>query len=336
MKQITLVTNAPSRSGLAYFHYLAFRDIYGKGVCIVDNGRSGYGRSLIERLISRARIELRVDRKSQYRSLLKSIGDNPTNSVVIFYGMASLSACEIRELHSKGVSLYVYFSDSPFTLSAANWGDIRKALPLFKCVFTPTNDLVPVYFQNGAKRVVRIPFGYCRYTHLRSQPQVPGPDGNIYYFGTYSPMIEDWLDPLSKFPLIIHGHDWGKALSRSLRLAACRSIALDAFMAKAASGQLVVNFLRTNHGACHSMKTFELPAAGACVLSNRTAEQLHFFPEDSGVGYFDTKDEMLALLRKLLPNPDEIRRRILLRGKWLSGQTYHERVQGMLNEICGC
>lgn len=333
MKKVILITNTPSKSGLAYFHYLAFRDMPGVSVEIIDNGQATYGRTIAKRLVSRVRHQLNIDKAEQYKTLLARIGNSPEEICVILYGLACLSPLEIRTLHGVGVKLYAYFSDAPFAIPLEAWGAIRSALPLFRSVFVPTRDLVPVYYQNGAARVLRVPFGYCRYTHLRSTSQLPGPEGKIYYFGTYGPLIEKWLAPLSNLPLVIHGHDWGRATCSELRSAAQHPVALDANMASQASGQLVVNFMRTQHGGCHSMKTFELPAAGACVVSNHTNEQIEFFPEESCITYFNTAAELGVLVSKFMSKPEEIAGKIGLRERYLDGQSYHERIGLIMKEL---
>ena len=42
------------------------------------------------------------------------------------------------------------------------------------------------------------------------------------------------------------------------------------------------------------MKTFEIPACGGFMLTNRTDEQLEFFAEDEGAAYYSTAAELLA------------------------------------------
>ena len=208
-----------------------------------------------------------------------------------------------------------------------------KVLPILNSVFTFLNNLVPVFYRYGARRVCRVPFGYCRYTHLMSDEQLRNFDGRIYYFGTYGPLIEKWLQPLLKFNLVIHGHDWENAKSPAIRKAAMWDVAHDRKMSETASGQLVVNFIRAQHGAGHSLKTFELPAAGACVITNRSEEQLEFFPEDSNVSYFDTKSEMESLVREFIKSPERIRQKLHKRKSYLEKQSYHERAVIMLEEL---
>lgn len=333
MKNLVLVTTAPQKSGLAYFHYLALCDESKGNVAIVDNGCIGHGRTFNGKVSSFFRRHFDIERRRQLSLINLHISDNPADSVVILYGLGSFSMDDLKSLHSRGVSLCLYISDSPFALPPRVWEQIQSVIHLFHIVFAPTRELIPVYHQYGAKRVVRMPFAYCRYTHFRSESQLRKPDGHVYYFGTYGRVVGKWLEQVADLPLVIHGHDWDKSLSKKLRQAAQSPVALDGLMSDAAAGQLVLNFVRTNHGACHSMKTFELPAAGACVISNRTVEQLEFFPEESGVMYFDTISDLKKIIDEIVSKPSEIERRISLRVKWLAGQTYHDRVREMLKEI---
>ncbi len=333
LRRIVLVTGAPACSGLAYYHYLAIRDRSRYPVEIVDNGQASYGRTLPQRLAARAQRALGVAR-SQFSRVLPAVGKQPDEAAIVLYNLACVTPDEIRRLSELGVALYAYFPDSPFGIPASSWADIRRVLPLFTGVFTFLNDLVPVFYQYGARRVRRVPFAYCRYTHLRTDVH-RAPDGHLYYFGTYGPTVERWLMPLAHFNLIIHGHGWSRASSPELRKASMHSAAIDSQMGKAAEGQLVVNFIRAEHGSGHSMKTFELPAAGACVITNRSEEQLEFFPEGSGVCYFNTVEEMTGLVARCMEDPSRIVAAIGKRDAYLVGHSYHERVETLLDEIEG-
>jgi spore maturation protein CgeB len=83
----------------------------------------------------------------------------------------------------------------------------------------------------------------------------------------------------------------------------------------------------------HVMRTFELPAMGACMLTEDTTDHREIFGEDGeAVSYFHTPDEMVDKLRWLLTHDDERRRladaarRVITRGH----HTYRDRLEAML------
>ena len=104
------------------------------------------------------------------------------------------------------------------------------------------------------------------------------------------------------------------------------------------AADVVVNFIRAEHGCAHSMKTFELPACGGFLLCTRTEEQLEFLPEDECAAYFWTQEEMIDKLRFYLAHP-AARERIRLAGmERVRPHTYVERSRQLLriwSEISG-
>jgi spore maturation protein CgeB len=332
--KVILVTYAPSGQGLAHYYYLALRDCIGDRVQIVDNPRMAYGGTILNRLA------MRIMKRSGLwsRRVLNELRGNASNeAIVILFNLAGLSEPDIRLLSQiQNVRLVGYFSDSPFGMPPKERGLVFKCLPLFQTVVTFARGLVPVFYQFGAKQVLRIPFGYCRYTHLANPREVAVSASNrVYYFGTWTPSIEPWLEHLLSFDLAIEGTHWKNARNRELkRLGAKRHPAMGAEMRRAVrDAAVVVNFVRAQHGCFHSMKTFELPAMGACVVSNRTEEQLEFFRENVDMMFFDTPEEMVDKVRYLLANPDITQRMRISALSAVKGNSYHDRAKFLLNLI---
>ncbi|MDB2464058.1 glycosyltransferase, partial [Flavobacteriaceae bacterium] len=98
---------------------------------------------------------------------------------------------------------------------------------------------------------------------------------------------------------------------------------------------VVINFTRATHGCFHTMKTFELPAAGACVLSNYSEEQDEFYPT-SEFEYFNTKEELKDQLQALLAEPHKILKIKKAANQYSKANSYHNRLNHLLkylNEI---
>ena len=106
-------------------------------------------------------------------------------------------------------------------------------------------------------------------------------------------------------------------------------------MRKAVGGAKVTLCLvrRANRDG-HSMRTFELPAMGGCLLTQDTQEHRDIFgPEGNATVYFKNSAEMIEKLRWLLANEPERNRlataaqKIIVNGK----QTYQHRLETILN-----
>ena len=331
--RIILCTDAPHGQGLAYYYYRAFCDEVGhEKVRIIDEGDRQYGASLLERGSRRLKHDLGWLSRRRYNRLLSdlAVGKN----LVILFNSGDLANGEIRKLadHSS-IYLVNYLSDSPYGIVPSRQEGILNSIPYFRLVCIFAKDLMPVLYQLGAQRVERIPFGYCKYTHLEPSKniQVEFPD-NVFYFGTWTPEIESWLEPLSSYGLHIEGNGWGSAARRKLREVGTRKKPNTdhnmAIMARKAG--VVVNFTRAKHGCFHTMKTFELAVAGACVLSNFSEEQNEFFKDNESMAYFNTVDEMKMKIEYFLKEPSEAHRLRDEARKAAMPHSYHNRCQSLM------
>ena len=84
------------------------------------------------------------------------------------------------------------------------------------------------------------------------------------------------------------------------------------------------------------MRTFELPAMGACMLTEDTEEHREIFGDDGeAVSFFRTREEMVVKLRHLLAHNGERSRlkeaahRVVTKGH----NTYRDRLEAMLERV---
>jgi hypothetical protein len=85
----------------------------------------------------------------------------------------------------------------------------------------------------------------------------------------------------------------------------------------------------------HSMRSFELPAVGGCMVVEDTEEHREIFgPDGECVRYFSTMDELATVVAELLAQPekrrlmaDRVRQRVCLNGR----NTYRDRLMAILD-----
>ena len=302
-EKIILCTDAPKGQGLAYYYYRAFCDVVGfEKISIIDEGNRNYGGSLFSRGVRRIKDRLGSLSKMKYGQLVESLSD--TNNLVILFNNAGLKPIDIKKLSTNpSIDLVNYLSDSPYGLFAAQQKEVFSSIPYFKIICTFAIDLIPVLYQLGAKRVERIPFGYCKYTHLQPTENIAVEfPYKVFYFGTWSKEIEEWVKHLLVFDLVIEGNGWKNASRKELREIGTRQRPNTdhnmAIMARKAG--VVVNFTRSRHGCFHTMKTFELTISGACVITNFSNEQNEFFKNEESIIYFNTAEEMTQEVRRFI------------------------------------
>ncbi|HQQ96796.1 MAG TPA: glycosyltransferase [Cyclobacteriaceae bacterium] len=334
--RIIICTDAPRGKGLAHYYYLALRDIIGEQkVLIVNDGDRNYNSHRWIRALRRARRELGILSNHRLTQIQERL--LPARNVVLLFNNADMLPQHIRILsENPGVFLVNYLSDSPMGIIPSLRANIISGIKYCHLIGTFATDLIPVLYQTGARKVVRIPFGYCKYTHQQPAEQIPVslPD-KVVYFGTWSSEIEDWLLPLTKFDFQIEGNGWERSRHDALvKLGTSKEKHMDQKMVVLArKAGVVVNFTRAMHGCFHTMKTFELAIAGACVVTNYSAEQSEFFRNGQSVNYFNTALEMIGLVERLL-NDREYAMAIRQGARESAiGNSYHERSQQLLELI---
>ncbi|MFT4803166.1 MAG: spore maturation protein CgeB [Cyclobacteriaceae bacterium] len=335
---ILLVTNSPEQRGLAYYYFLALRDNIGiDSVELLSSQTKDYlSNEPIYKKVARRLKEKYFNNYSRWQTnrIIASLSKDSTTHILLF-NSAGLLAEDIQKLSTlQNIKLYQYLSDSPSGMNTDKFSSCIPTLKYFDKVFVYARSLVPVIYQYGAKEVIYLPFGFCRYTHLKDHPSQSEIHQGIYYFGTWGPLIEESLKPLAKFELQIEGNSWKRSKYPYLRSAAQHGTIKEGGMAeKAAQATIVINFIRAQHGCFNSMKTFELAAAGACVITNRTEEQLDFFEDMKEAVYFDSQQEMVEKIEQLLNNEDL--QKVIRTNAYVKVQnhSYHERANELLRQI---
>ncbi len=214
---------------------------------------------------------------------------------------------------------------------------IINSVPLYDCILTFSKFQVPLIYWFGGKNVFYLPFGYDTRLHRKiimadEEKKFYGSD--VAYLGTWQPSIEHWLNELTSNDLKVWGNQWYELKGYPLIMKCWQGEGVGLYdeLAKVAnSSKIIFNVVRFQNGNGHSMKTFEIPASGGFMLTNRTDEQLSFFQEDTCAVYFSTKEELKDKLRYYLLHEAE-RKRICQAGYEAAQQhSYNERAKIILS-----
>lgn len=332
--KIIFCTQAPKNTGLAYYYYLAAKDVLSpSSVALIDEGSIKYEASLLARAQRKLMFLSGKSSIAKMENILDNC-DKQSKNIVVIFNTAGIRFEEIEKLSQQPYVFLVHLlSDSPYGMHEQQQKLTFRGLPYFDLTIIMSRALVPVLYQMGGKRVERLPFGYCRYTHFISEKAIdPEMPQSVFYFGTWTPVIERWLTPLKKFDLHIDGSFWKQASDSHLRYLGTRpNPNTDKNMAlMARKAGVVVNFTRAPHGCFHTMKTFELTIAGGCVSSNYSDEQAEFFTPGQGMSYFNTPWEMSEQVESLVADKQKNR---MIRENAIQqamGHSYHTRMKDLL------
>jgi len=255
--------------------------------------------------------------------------------VIVTTGSAPVSARTLRSCRQKGVKCVNFSTDDPFNpRQRAPW--LLRALREYDVVFTPRTANQEELGRHGCQRVVYLPFGYDDALFF-AEPNVDPKEGSdLFFAGTgtakRAPYIQAAIE--AGFRVRLHGIYWDRfdgtrAISRG-------QADIPTLRQAIASCKVALCLVRHENRDGHSMRSFEVPAVGACMVVEDTEEHRQIFGEDrTRVLYFNSAREMVERTRTLLAN-ENLRRSLrdnvhihITKG----GNTYADRLRSMINAL---
>jgi glycosyltransferase involved in cell wall biosynthesis len=234
--------------------------------------------------------------------------------MVLITGGSPVAASTLRELRQRmGALLVNYATDHPFNrLACARW--VAANIPLYDLYVCTKRAIMDDVRAAGCRRVAFVPFGYEPSLHFpeefSSREESERFTSDVVFVGGGDrdryPYFEELVREIPNLHLNLYGGYWdrnptlrryfrGFALGRDYRLA----------MRGAKIAPCLVR--RANRDG-HVMRSFELPACGAFMLAERTAEHQEFFREGEEVAYFSSPQELVDKVRYYLEHGDERKR----------------------------
>jgi spore maturation protein CgeB len=257
--------------------------------------------------------------------------DRPTH--VITTGLAPVSAAALEQIGRLGIQRINFLTDDPWNpVLYAPW--FIKALPHYDVVCSPRRANYSDLIKAGCKRVEYVPFGYNS-DLFYSEPAPPDqqPSADVFFAGGGDRDRVPYMQALVKagFRLALYGGYWdrypetrdfaqGHADIPTLRLAPHYA-------------KLALCLVRQANRDGHCMRTFEVPAIGACMLTEDTPEHRDIFgAEGETVVYFKSMSELIEKTQWLLDHEGERQQlarnvhQLITQG----GHTYDDRLKTML------
>jgi len=216
---------------------------------------------------------------------------------------------------------------------------LLENVPRFDCNFTFVRSAVPGLYQIGAQRAEHLHFAHDPRIHKPTKLSEEDHEiyqGNVAYIGNWGPFKETWAAHLAPCGLKVWGKnwdhgDWNSPAKKCWQKPGREELGLGEDMAKVcAATKVIFNLIMVENECAHSLKTFEIPACGGFMLTNRTDEQLEILEEDRHAAYYSTKEELLDKLDFYLKH-DEARKKIAHAGRErVLGETYEARSRKIL------
>ncbi len=253
-------------------------------------------------------------------------------------GIAPIDCGSLRAIGALGVRRAVFLTDDPWNPNfGSRW--FLQALTEYDDIFTPRRSNLDELRRLGKASVHYLPFAYSPGIHYPAYPleMAPPNDGpDIGFVGGGDPGRVAVMSALNDagFRIALHGHEWE-------RFPATKAIAQglagpERTRSLARLAKVSIGLVRKLNRDGHCMRTFELPAMGACVLAEDTSEHREIYGEEGdAVLYFRDIPELIRQVRVLIANP-ELRQTLRVRchRRIVAGANrYADRMQTLLDVV---
>ena len=224
------------------------------------------------------------------------------------------------------VRLINFYPDNPFVFWNGNSNtNVLESLPYYDDFLIWSSMLVPVLESAGCKRVHYFPLGFDGDLFAIDSIAIPSDryQTDVCFVGTWEPERERWLsDVCQRLPnqaVAIWGDLWsahirpGHILYEKIRGNAIYGTDMIRIFQQS---KIVLNFIRQQNASAHNMRTFEVPACKAFLLTQRTKEQAQeLFQEGYSIECFESIDELIVKIEKFIDDKNEhVKRSIIDRG----------------------
>lgn len=256
-------------------------------------------------------------------------------TLLIATGLAPLDQASLKQIRELGVETVNYLTDDPWNPAfRSDW--FLAAIQNYDRVFSVRRRNIGDLIKLGCPGVEYLPFAADPELFYSQDPgpaELAAYRSDICFAGGADadrvPVIAALV--AAKFNVALYGDYWGRF--RETRDAWRGHASPEALRKATRAAAVSLCLVRRANRDGHTMRTFEVPYVGACMLVEDTDEHRALFGEDDhAVRYFHTSDDLVASAATLLANP-EMRRRLadtahslIVRGQ----HTYQDRLSFML------
>jgi spore maturation protein CgeB len=250
-------------------------------------------------------------------------------------GLSPVDRRVIDAVNALGVETINYLTDDPWNPAFRSaW--FLDALAGYRRVATVRRSNIGDLEAQTHAAIEYVPFGFdpeIFYPPPAGRPREQGGPAGVFFAGGADPDRVPYIHALlsAGIDVALYGDHWDRY--SETRAAARGHLPPDALREHIWKAAVCLCLVRRANRDGHSMRTFEVPAAGGCMLVENTDEHREIFGEDGqAVRYFTGLDEEVAITKELLACPE--RRQSLAAAShrlvWDGGCTYEHRLRTLL------
>ena len=190
-----------------------------------------------------------------------------------------------------------------------------RSIPSYDISFVPRMEDIDEYYRAGAREVHLLLRYYTPELHrpielTEDDRQKFGSD--VVFIGHFEPdhrteCLEALLEAGVRVRLF--GTEWNRYLSEKLRKTlgeSIRSLYGEEYVKALCASKMALCFLSELNKDTSTIRSFEIPACGSLLLSERTDEMKGLFEEDKEAVYFSDKEELVQKVLLLLKEPERL------------------------------
>ena len=216
-----------------------------------------------------------------------------------------LHPASIQALKQHGI-VFVFFTDNPVDAHHTHTNSwVQQGFPLWDAALIWSRELIKSLIKNGVKKAIF--HSFCSDLQYHFPKRQTNPTYDVAFIGNWdsSRKREQYLKAIAHYRLGLWGSNyWNTHCKESALQGLCQGICSYEEIPKVlGSAKMGLNILRPQNEAGHNIKTFEIPATGTLMLSERSRELLNLFEEDKEAVYFSSPEELGQKVEYLLQNP---------------------------------
>lgn len=253
---------------------------------------------------------------------LKRLCKNFEPDLIFFVKAEKISWRTFRYLKKNSTAILVnFYPDNPFVFWNANSNaNVLHSLPYLDYFLIWSEQLVPIIQSAGARRTIYFPFAFDGDMFIGASKctnNINLYNSDVCFVGSWDASrqrsLEKLLEKMPDLNLAIWGNRWNENVSSSMLLKYVKGEAVyGAEMIKIfRASKISLNFIRKQNLNAHNMRTFEIPASKAFMLTQYTDEQAKYlFQEGESIECFKNIDELVFKIKFFLKNEPLRRQRI--------------------------
>src|SRR3984893_2117431 len=239
------------------------------------------------------------------RALVESAASFSPEMILIGKGRWFTPAALEAAKKVSGATLVNWATDDPFN-PADNSRELVKSIPLYDLYVCTKKDIMNDVRRAGCANVAYLRFGYKPEVHF---PEAPATDEerkkfacDVMFVGGCdahrAAYFEALIRAMPDVKLHLYGQYWERA--RALRAYARGFAVAREYRLAVGGAEIAVNLVRRANRDDHVMRTFEIPACGGFMLTERSSTHDELFSEDTEAAFFGLTDEFVAKVRSYL------------------------------------